>query len=213
MAAAIHSIISPLWIGSALQQTADPSLETLDFARILCWDVYHQHLHQALKRWQTWFEDINKRNTLCIAFFDIIQAILLVIFEIGILGTLAICMYTPSSHMGSSTKPVRPSPVTTGLVYLQPSPWLWQGLQYHSKCSYMSWPNQTPCIFLHMSQPVVKSQQSTVYCKWLQEWDNLQYSGMDKTLLWTWIEQIWESGLWKNHTTCATGPLKTLCWS
>ena len=45
-------------------------------------------------------------------------------------------------------------------------------------------------IFLHMSQQSGRSQQFTICCECLAEWDNLQLSGMDKTFLQTWIGQI-----------------------
>ena len=114
--------------------------------------------------------------------------------------------------MASSTKAIRPSPVTSRLVDLQPSPWLWQGLQCYTKCSQMSWPIPTPCISLQMSQLVVKSHQSTFCCKCLAEWDNLQCSGMDETLLWKWIGQKLESVLWSNHPTCSTVPPPHICY-
>ena len=40
-----------------------------------------------------------------------------------------------------------------------------------------------------MSLQVVNPQQSSVYCKCLQEWGNLQSSGMEKTFIWIWLER------------------------
>ena len=78
-----------------------------------------------------------------------------------------------------------------GSVYLWPPAPLWQDLQHPLKCSWTSWPSQTQCIFLHMSQPAGKSQQSIVCCKRLQQWDNLQHSGMSPNLPQTWTSPVW----------------------
>ena len=44
-----------------------------------------------------------------------------------------------------------------------------------------------------MSTLAIRSEQSTVNCKWLQEYDNFPCSAMDKALLQTWTGQSCQS--------------------
>ena len=55
--AAIYGSNSDLQIGSALLLTADPSIDTFDCTRILCWAFYHLHLQATLRHSKTRSQD------------------------------------------------------------------------------------------------------------------------------------------------------------
>ena len=178
--AAIYSIHSHPQTSSILLQTADPLLETLDCTKILCWadpspmaSAYNTHQLDH----KTQGKDIySRKHHLLFA---------LISYKLSRLAPLALVSWTHLQYPCIPHHHIWPI-----LQSLPGIPWwpvdqhtggLPHGLQYPPKCGLTSWPSQTQYIFFYTLLPGDKSQQSTVSYKWLQEWDNLKHSGMDKS--------------------------------
>ena len=74
-------------------------------------------------------------------------------------------------------------------------------LHHPPKCRLFSWPSQTPCISLLMSQPVVRSQQSTMCQQMPTRIGQLttQLDGQNIATDINWTDM--GSGLWNKHPT------------